>query len=118
MNKVTDTCKYIFQKNDEILMVDTTNQGKLINYTAPTEENTGDAFTIGLSHDSLRKLKERSQRNIFEWMIKDNSLVIRGKDDKWDLKFKSLQIPNLSVDVFLSEDETEILKNSLFDSMD
>jgi len=60
-------------------MVDTTSKGKLIVFITPSKEKTADTFKVGISNESLKKLRERSQRKIFEWTIKDSPLVIRGK---------------------------------------
>lgn len=117
MENISETCIEILKKNDQLLLVDTVKEGKMLIFITPTEAAT-EVFQVAISHKSLENLRNRIQRNIFEWEIKDKSVVIKGKDDKWRIKFISLHIANLSVELLLSIEETIRLKKALLDLPD
>ncbi len=102
----------ILDNDHEKLWVSTVDQGKILIYSIIEEE--GDIFQISLSWDSINKLKERSKRNIFEWNVRDKSLLIKGKNETWSCIFSSLT-ESRSVNILLSNSETQLLKSALFD---
>jgi len=105
--------KEIVRTETGTLWVGEENRGKTLILMADTEEDTMDVIHIGISWDSLKKLKQRSARKFFEWEIKDGSLKVHGRNDKWKLTLKSLQLP-ISIDLMLSVDETKRLQEALW----
>ncbi len=106
----------VFQHDDDKLSVLDDPQGKSLIYFTAAEESVADIFKVNISHLSLKKIRDRSRRKIFNWVIKGGSLEINGKDDSWELVFLR-QDNQEKCRVFLGKEETECLKKVLFSKL-
>lgn len=107
----TENTIWILDNDHDKLWINTVDQGKILLYSTNTDEL--DIFQISISWDSIDKILERSKRNIFEWNIRDKSLIIKGKNGAWSCILSSLT-ESRSVNISLSNAETDILKSALF----
>jgi hypothetical protein len=98
--------------DDELLQVVPDKQGKIVTLTTPAGEYV-EVFSVSLSWKSIGKLEERLKRKVVDWKTKDGSLRIYGASDKPNLRFTSLQVNGLAVDIALTEEESSLLKRVL-----
>lgn len=111
--------KYIIRDTErELLKVATDGhgRGKVLIFISPNRVTGFDVFHVGISWDSLRLLEEQSVYDIFHWEVADSSLTIRGKFHQWDLTLSN-QKTGASFEILLTEEETELLKNVLFEDL-
>jgi hypothetical protein len=106
----------IRQTSEDFLYVIDDEKGKLIHFNTIADGSIMDAFGVGVSWKSLDKLKERSNRKVFNWELSDKSLIIDGNNDNWILSFKMQGPPFKTISVALSPKEVEKLRNALFSS--
>ncbi len=95
------------------LMVEKSDSGRTIICTASIENGILDVLRVALSWKSLRRLQKSASRPVFEWEIKDGSLMVRGSGDLWTCEFRGT-VPNFGAEVQLTETETALLREALF----
>jgi hypothetical protein len=99
----------------EVIHVEADRQarGKIVAYISPSDAEKLDIFHVGVSWQSLKRLKERALCDIFHWELADHSLKVRGRFSRWNLSFTNHRT-GASCNVNLSEEETSSLKAVLF----
>jgi hypothetical protein len=103
----------------EVVQVEADRQGrgKIVAYISPADPDKLDVFQVGVSWESLKRLQERADCDIFHWELVDHSLKVRGKSSRWTLSFTNHRT-GISCSVALSEDETASLSDVLFCDLD
>lgn len=116
---MTESIKWVVREVDEELLEvsnDTSGRGKMVAYFTPTEPGTADTFNVGLSWKSIEALHKRMSRQVFDWATNDGSLTISGRDGGMSIRFIS-QPTGLTVDIALTTEEQQSLKDALFNGL-